>query len=270
MLNRSMHRTGLVGLMALAFLLIATPVVAQGPYGGTPSRFDNTEPALGGADCNDPANPVLNCGFETGDFTSWTAVDAGTVILPLQVDPGGFSYGFGFYTTAPTEGGFSVLHGFDATAGTPDTIQVGQDVLIPNGGLLEFDYRGAWDLQTFGATMDRTFEVNVEPAGGGAPLQTDLILSAGAGTINLDTGNLSGAVDLSAFAGQTMRVNFVWTIPEAFVGPGQFSLDNVLVSGTEPVAEIPTLSTVGFAVLVACLLLAAMVLLRRRQAVQNG
>ena len=258
---------GASGVLGVVLLALVPAFAGAQPYAPTVTLGNPVDPVLSSHDCNDPENPVANCGFETGTFDSWVTKDAAAPFFALVVDPGGTDIGFGFFVSAPSEGSWTALHGFDA--GSPDTIEIGQDVTIPPGatGNLLFDYRGAWDM-TFGATLDRTFEVHIEPAGGGAPMQTDLILTAQAGSTNLDTGNQGGDVDVSAFLDQTVRVNFVWTIPESFTGPGFFQLDNVLIDvvAPEPIpVEIPTLTSVGFAVLVLLLMAVSLRLLARRR-----
>lgn len=218
----------LLAFVAASFL--ALPVAwAQPPYEAQLVQDLPHESVASMHDCTAEPNLIANCSFETGDFTSWVVDDIASPFIPLTV--AGPSYiGYGFFTSAPTQGAVSSLTGFDGAG--PDTIELGQDVALPGMGALtlEFDYRGAWDLQTFGATMDRTFEVHVEPSGGGAPMQTDLILTAATGTLETDTGPLSSTVDLTPFGGQNVRVNFVWTVSEMFSGPGFFELDNVLLS----------------------------------------
>jgi hypothetical protein len=181
-------------------------------------------------DCNDPANPFQNCGFESGDFTSWTTQDHPFPFFPLTVDGAGVIPGFGLFTSDPTEGGSAALHGFDGGTG-PNHIRIAQDVSVPGGGLLEFDYRAGWDIVTFCTPpcADRSFDVVIEPAGGGTPLATTHILTAPGGTVVLDTLDALGSVDLGAFAGQDVRVVFDWLVPEASTGPAFFQLDNVRV-----------------------------------------
>jgi hypothetical protein len=91
---------------------------------------------------------------------------------------------------------------------------------------LQFDYRAGYDI--FGA-LPRIFEVRIEPSGGGTPLQTTTILTAQPGMPVFDTGPLTGQVDLSPFAGQSIYLRFVWIIPETFTGPASFQLDNVQI-----------------------------------------
>ncbi len=169
----------------------------------------------------------LNLSFESGDFAGWSTQDIASPYFPLTVGPAGLFAGFG--SSAPTDGSFAVVHGFEGDG--PGVIRVAQDFAFPSGtSTLWFDYRAGWDLPL--ATIDRTFSVHIEPAGGGAPMQTDLILTAVAGTFYGSTGDLVGAVDVSAFAGSTVHVVFEWDIPESFAGPGLsqpsfFQLDNI-------------------------------------------
>jgi uncharacterized protein YhjY with autotransporter beta-barrel domain len=99
------------------------------------------------------------------------------------------------------------------------------------GSTLSFDYQAGWDLVPYGATQDRTFQVLLTPTFGGAPLASFLVLTAGAGTNVNNTGQLSWLMDLSAYAGQDIRLSFVWTIPQSFTGPALFDLDNVASFG---------------------------------------
>lgn len=171
-----------------------------------------------------------NCSFETGDFTGWTTVDLLSPYFPLTVDPGGYMDGLLMsFTTTPTDGGFCAVTGFDGDG--PGTIEIGQDITVAPAppANLTFDYRAAWDLAMFGAMVDRTLEVHIEPAGGGMPMDTVLILTAPVGDFTSDTGDQMGVVDLSAYAGQTIFINFVFNVPENFSGPALAQIDNVQV-----------------------------------------
>jgi hypothetical protein len=180
-------------------------------------------------DCNYAGNPFLNCGFESGDFTSWITQDHPQPFFPLTVGQQGVTPGFGLFTSDPTEGAFAALTGFDGFVGSPAHIRVAQDVTLPGRGTLEFDYRVGWDLLTFCTPpcADRSFDVVVEPTGGGAPLATTHILTLPGETMNLDSGDRVGRVDLGPFAGQSVRVVFDWFVPEEGTGPAFFQLDDV-------------------------------------------
>jgi hypothetical protein len=181
---------------------------------------------------------MKNGSFETGDFTNWVTKDIAAPFFPLNVVGPGVSPGFGFFLSAPTEGNFAAVHGFDG--GGPDTIEIAQDVVIPMNSCaaLTFDWRAAWDLMTFCVGCShRMLDLDIEPTGGGSSLETTNILTAMGGTINLDTGPNSATVDLSAFAGTDIRVNFKSTIPDNFSGPAFLQLDNVVLILSENVND---------------------------------
>lgn len=183
------------------------------------------------ADVDPVCGTCENCGFETGDYTSWDTADLSAPFDPLNVVGLGGGGGLGFFWTVdPTEGDFAAYTGFDGDG--PGTIEIGQDITIhPSvaSATLSFDYRAGWDT-TFGATMPRAFEVHVEPAGGGVPLHTEVVLTANSGETVTDTGDALGAVDLTDYIGQTVYIRFVWDVPEANTGPGAFQLDNIVVT----------------------------------------
>lgn len=95
-----------------------------------------------------------------------------------------------------------------------------------DGDTHAFDDRAAWDL-TFGATLPREFGVTISEIGGGPVLDSMVFLTLDPGSVNLDTGQLSGTMDMSAFLGDTVSITLSWSIPETFTGPAQFDLDNV-------------------------------------------
>jgi uncharacterized repeat protein (TIGR03803 family) len=179
---------------------------------------------------------IPNGSFETDSFLDWVTTDTTEPFVPLQVVGNGYSPGFGLFSSTATDGIYSAVNGFDSTI--PGTIRIAQDVAIPSAtSVLTFNYRVGWDMKDYtGSTVARTFSVTIEPAGGGATLATFLQLTALPGTETLDTGALSGTVNLSAYAGTTVRVCFDCVIPQSHTGPGFFELDNVrLVSSTTPV-----------------------------------
>ena len=185
----------------------------------------------------------INGGFESGDLSGWLNNDLDFAFFPLQAGPAGINVWEPFFTSDPTEGTYTLLHGWDGSG--PDTIQLAQDITLSSTALsLEFDYRAAWDLQSFGATLDRQFMVKVEPSGGGSSLQTDTVLTAVFGTMNNDTGILHASIDLSAYAGSSIRISFDWTVPEFNSGPAFFQLDDAYIKNTGP--QINVVSSVDF------------------------
>ena len=175
---------------------------------------------------------IDNCSFETGAFPNWIPTDLPSPFLALQIGGAGINPGFGLFTSDPTDGALAALLGFDGAG--PGTITVAQEVTLPAAAVnLNFDYRAGWDMVSFGgSTLPRTFSVDIEPTGGGPPLASRLLLTAPPATRVLDTGALSGAVNVNTFAGRSVRVVFRWLIPENFSGPAFFQLDNVTLSET--------------------------------------
>jgi hypothetical protein len=229
----------------------------------TNQLFEAPIRGAGISNCGSAINPIINCGFESGDFTGWTVADlAGGPFVPLAVQSGGVSPGFGFFVSAPTEGIFAATSGFDGNG--PGTIEISQDISVPSTGeSLTFDYRGAWDM-TFGATVDRTFDVEIQPSGGGVALQsTTLLTTAPVGSTVPDTGDLMGIVDVSAYAGQAVRVAFILNVPESSTGPAWFQLDNVAVQGPPPM--IPTLSNIGLWLMLSVLLFLGFIQINRKK-----
>jgi hypothetical protein len=179
----------------------------------------------------------VNGSFESGDFTGWVTQDLGDPLTALDVVTAGTGLELGEFEATPTDGSHLVVTGCDGDG--PGTIFLAQDVSIPaKSTLLKFDYRAAWDLESFGAAVDRSFAVSIEPSGGGEPLQSTEIRRLFAGEIVDDTGLTTASVDLSAFAGQTVRVKLEWSVPENFTGPAAFVLDDVRLVGKKlPAAE---------------------------------
>lgn len=172
---------------------------------------------------------LANGSFETGDFTGWTVQDLLAPYWPLAVRAAG-EQPWPFFVTTPTDGVFVATTGFDgdgATSGFP--ISIGQDVAVRGTtARLTFDYRAGWDM-TFGGTAQRTFQLQIEPAGGGSPLSTTVLVTAVPNETVMDTGNQLGQIDLSPYNGQTVFIRWTWVVPQDFTGPGMFQVDNVRV-----------------------------------------
>jgi hypothetical protein len=178
-----------------------------------------------------PLPLMANGSFESGTFTGWIVSDISSPLDPLAIHGAGYNSGYGFFSSAPTDGNFALTHGFDGNG--PGRIRVAFDVFLPPSSpiYMTFTYRVAWDMLNYsGATLPRMFAVTVEPYGGGVGLQTNALLMALPGTANYDTGPLTGSVNLSAFSSRGVRISFDAYIPEAFTGPGFFQLDNVSFS----------------------------------------
>jgi len=223
---------------------------------------------------SDPANPLVNGSFEDngGGFHGWSIKElsrASNPQLPLEVVGVGIAYPadifiagswiLDFFNSQPTDSSWAAVHDFNGTdrsalsSSLINRRELYQDLTLSVGTTtLQFDYRAAWELYRFGATQDRAFSVEIQPAGGGAPLHSQTILSATAGGqppsgagFEEDTDNptgvggpyVPGTVDLSTWAGQDIRLLFAWNIPEPGTGFAFFQLDNVRLN-IDPVTDI--------------------------------
>jgi len=227
--------------LAFVFALFTATTQAAVPYAANVSTNNAIPDIISAApDCNNVANnPFTNCGFESGDFSGWVTQDLTNPFFPLSVQPAGVTPGaWGFFATAPTEGSLVAAHGFDGDG--PGVITIGQDVSLPSDAAnLVFDYRAAWNL-IFGATLDRHLTVEIQPAGGGAPLRTTSpLLTLPANTTVLDTGNQTASVYIGDFAGQNVRLVISAEVPESFTGPAFIQFDNFSVSALQ---QVPALS----------------------------
>ena len=211
------------------------------------------------------AGVVFNGSFETGDFSGWGTASLNTSIGdPLTVRPDGYTPSYrtsaneSFFTTSATDGNFSATHGFDGLG--PGNITIFQDIGVVDSltNQLLFDYRAAWDLVRFGSLgdLDRVLNLDVYQAGDFSnQLSSYEVFRLTADTINIDTGNLTETVDLSAFDGQAIRISFDAFVPDNLSGPAFFQLDNVRLAAGVP--EPSSLALLG-------VILAPVVLSRRR------
>jgi len=249
--------------LALVAVLAAAPASAAGnPY---LERAPRASLPLASHDCTATAgNLVTNCSFENG-FTGWTVKDMATPYAPAGVFPAGTPMNGGIplgvdpvfcalipfcpppsafaFLTAPTQGTYSAVNGFDG--GGPDFITYSQPVALTGGDcVLEFDYHAAWLMRQFGApnTLNREFTVQV----GNFSKQ---IFSAPGGS-DADMFPMSASVTIPGCGNPAGTANLVfrWDVPQNFTGPAGFELDNVqLVCDPTPsncsnaVADIGTL-----------------------------
>jgi hypothetical protein len=204
-----------------------------------------------------PTELLVNGSFESGDFTGWGTRDMADPFAELGVYAAGAA--LPMMTVAPTDGVFAVGHGFDG--GGPDTIEFWQEVAIPAGFSADLSFD--WSASTTHRGLPRTFAVVVEPSGGGTALMTAPIYATtpdedpgrdlepfaietslpSDATIAGETGPMSATVDVSAFAGSTVRINFVATIPEVYTGPGSMQVDNVSLLASD--SEAPLIALIG-------------------------
>lgn len=172
--------------------------------------------------------PVKNDGFEAGNFKGWIDKDMFDPFCDLRIVQAGSNDCWGFFTYSPTEGFYALGNGFDGCG--PDYISIKQEVKLPPGrNILRFDYRLGYDWLGISRTKNRTFSVIIQLpeqkiAKKEVVFRTDINAAS-----NMDTGNLTGDVELTDFSGQTVVLWFEWFIPECYTGPAQFQLDNIRI-----------------------------------------
>lgn len=190
---------------------------------------------------------ITNGGFETGDFTGWTATTNAdgvviTELTPWQVTGAGAGW---FNSSSPLSGNFDALNGFDGDAGL--IYELYQDVAIPAGNTatLETNHRIVFDGLGILSTLDRVFEVSIRDTANMLlqSLYSESITLNGVSQTDLGWNNQS--FDVSAHAGSTVRVHFREFIPESYTGPANIELDNISLSA---VPEPTSLALVCFAI----------------------
>jgi len=167
--------------------------------------------------------------FENG-LTGWTMVDLVAPFYPAVVQGAGSGPGFGFFSSAPTDGSYSFQNGFDAN--TPSNLTLTKTLTI--GSTIQLDYRYAWDLTSYcsGDCRPRYFLINFYSTGD-VLLQSTQILASTYSIVS-DSGVQTATVDTSALNGMTVKMQFVWVVPQSSTGPAFFELDNIRFSNCIP------------------------------------
>jgi hypothetical protein len=177
---------------------------------------------------------IANGGFETGNFSGWTATSNGIAELtPWTVGPAGGGW---FGNTAPLAGQFDAYNGFDGDAGL--VYELFQNVAIPanHTAVLNTNHRIQYDSLGIISTFDRIFEISIRDLSNSVltTLHSQSITMNGAPLTDL--GWDAKSFDVSSFAGSTVRVHFREFIPENFTGPANIEFDQISLIAT-PVPE---------------------------------
>ncbi len=189
---------------------------------------------------------IINGSFESGDFSGWNVSTvatggSGSPFQPWSVTPagGGGFLGYQILPTSPQHGTHDAWNGFDG--GGPMEFRMYQDISIPSGASLSLSWRdrAQWNF-CCGQTRPRIYEVQLRDPSTNAVLTTLYSFSTGTVDFYSDTGWLTHSHDLSAFAGQTVRIFFLETIPENFTGPAQIEFDSISSSNGPPPTPTPT------------------------------
>ena len=171
------------------------------------------------------SSPLVNGGFESGDFGGWEATQNDVFgFFPWTVTE---ADGGWFENSSPVEGSFSALNGFEGGGGLEyDLVQL---LDIPAGvtraQLTYFD-RIQWHDQGIPALLSRIYQGTIED-----PDKTILsvivreeYLFDGSGYNDL--GWRRRTTDLTPFAGQTVRLHMREYVRQGLTGPGQVEFDD--------------------------------------------
>ena len=130
-------------------------------------------------------------------------------------------------------GSFINQVGFDGCG--PMHFTMYQDVTIPAGTVsasLSWQFRVSADLLTFGsATQPRLLDVTLRDPVSGAQLTSAYHFEASAGAITNSLW-IPATADVSAYAGQTVRVLFDEYVPEELTGPATMEFDAISLQAT--------------------------------------
>jgi hypothetical protein len=210
----------------LGFIIILVGIVL---FSGSESASSQTE-------------LIVNGSFETGNFNGWTTTQPTAPFRPWAVTGAGQGGGFpSVHTTQPQSGVFSAWNGFDAGAPVPAQFTLFQDITIPamTSPQLTWKDRVSWNMRDYaGSTQPRLYQVQIRNPSTGAILQTIYSFTAAPGTAG-DTGWLTHTANLSAYAGQTIRLFFLQNIPEPGTGPGQFEIDSITTNAQVVRKNVP-------------------------------
>ena len=183
---------------------------------------------------------LVNGGFESGDFTGWTATtngigDGGTgELTPWTVGQAGGGF---FFNSMPLEGAFSAYNGFDGQAGLTYELRQSVDIPLPDESfgvqpLLIVNYRVVMAYGTE-ATQGRKVEVLLRGENG------DLLDTLYSWEITpqpgpaIDLGWKRLAFWLPDYIGQTIELCLREEIPETHTGPALIEWDAVSLTVIE-------------------------------------
>ncbi|MBI3449432.1 MAG: choice-of-anchor D domain-containing protein [Acidobacteria bacterium] len=207
------------GEMATATLTLTNPGAADldvdlAPEQGTASITSFPPPPV-----------VSNGGFETGNFSGWSAITNGRRTgqgwTPARAGSGFFG------NSRPLEGTFDAVNAFDGESRLIYTLS--QSIQVPAATLAaELSYYDRIQFDSLGLPISfpRVYDARIEDPNNGALLAPVVHLEIKLnGRPYTDLGWQRRSVDLTPFAGRTVRLVIRETIPESFTGPALIEFD---------------------------------------------
>lgn len=193
-----------------------------------------------------PIQLLTNGGFETGNFSGWTAVsNGGTSGCGSNIWEVNSTGHEGCGTMAkPTSGTYAAFNTFDGQA-SPYTLS--QQIVVP-GSVLSATLSFMDEFSMSYSGTQRTFRVDFYNQAG-TTLLGNVLTQSVAGSLNQGWTNNSFNVTalLASQAGKTINLRFTEIVPTAYTGPGGFGLDNVSLQATVP--EPGSLALLGLGIL---------------------
>jgi hypothetical protein len=182
---------------------------------------------------------ITNGGFETGNFTGWTTINAPNPFEPWAVTGSGAGFVDSPLPTATqvTQGSFNA---WQTVTSDPGSFLLYQNITIPAGNSvqLRWSHRYQMNLTTYcgGTTSCGTATFAVEVLNTSNVLLQTLYTITTLPDTNTNTGWTNNVRNLSAYAGQTIRIRFRTTVTESLDGPGRIEIDGVSANAFVPTA----------------------------------
>ena len=187
------------------------------------------------------AELIVNGGFETGNFTGWTATNPSSAWRLWSITgsgAGGDDNGADGWTvpdeTHVQQGTRNAWHG--VTAGAGQQYILSQDVALPAGVNIRMTWNDRYQLNysQFCTTGCGTGTYAVEILNtSNTLLQTLYTVTTLTGT-STDTGYVNHLANLTAYRGTTIRIRFRTIVTQSLQGPGQLEVDAVSVQTLQP------------------------------------
>lgn len=175
------------------------------------------------------AELINNGGFETGNFTGWTVANALGSWYDWTNVPAGFDTGGFFTPTAPPVGLREAFQGTASSANSPYTLEQTFTIPAASTASISWRHRLRVDLFNYCLTVAAcgvvTYDVQILNTSN-IVLQTLYTFTA-PGRVISDTGWQYHLRNLSAYAGQTIKIRFRTIATMTFAGPGQMEIDAV-------------------------------------------
>ncbi|MFN0138999.1 MAG: carboxypeptidase regulatory-like domain-containing protein [Pyrinomonadaceae bacterium] len=186
------------------------------------------------------AELIVNGGFETGNFSGWTAVNPANGWINWLVSGAGHGGGFAPpNAVTPAQGNFSAWQGVSVFQPGGGTYTLSQDVVLPAAQSASFFWQDRFqsNLTSFcgfsGAPVcgTQTYRVQILNTSN-VVLQTIHTVVNNPGQ-NLDTGWRGHVFILTPYAGQTIRIRFSTVATGNTDGPGQIDIDSVSIQSPQ-------------------------------------